>query len=177
MVVAWYSRSMTQDETEHGSRHLRGHLSMTWWQTAAVSLSSSALGGLLAVAGSYFLASRHRRAEEREDAIRSLGAVLSLLRELDPSTWGERIAYRRESDADEALEIAAAKRARWLCAADGLEVLGALHPDSRIAGLVETIADRASLVSIRLDEVAHGARVDGAWQEAIPGAHTQAVES
>jgi hypothetical protein len=150
---------------------------MTWWQTAAVSISSSALGGILAVAGSYFLASRHRRAQEREDAIRSVGAVLSALRELDPSTWGDRIAYRREADAHEALEIAAAKRARWLVAADRLEVLGALHPDSRIAELVETVADRGNLVSIRLDEVAHGARVDDMWQKVIPAVHAEALES
>ena len=73
--------------------------------------------------------------------------------------------------------MASAKRARWLAASSELEVLAALHPDSPIAALAETAIDRGNLVSIRLDEVAHGNQVDDSWLKSIPEAHRKAVDA
>lgn len=145
---------------------------MTWWQTALVALASSAVGGILTTAGSDFLERRRSADRRREEAARAVGAALAALREIDPEVWGDRLAVRAD-----ALGIVVNKRDQWLTAAGGLDVLAAWHPNARVAELVETIVDRAGLVLIRLDEVAHGADVDEAWRVAIPRAYQQAVSA
>jgi hypothetical protein len=152
---------------------------MTWWQTLAVSLSSSALGGFLTAVGSEVLGRRQRRAQQRVEYARLTGAALGALREINPELWGDRIAYRRETPEheQEALAMAAEKRLRWLSASDGLEVIAAQNPGTKVADLAEAVIDRGNLVSIRLGEVAHGARIDEPWRRAIPAAHEQAVDA
>ena len=73
--------------------------------------------------------------------------------------------------------MAAEKRQRWLKAADGLYVLSALYPDDAIAGEVRSVLKGGNLLSIRLDEVAHGAGINEAWRTAMPEVYAHALES
>lgn len=153
---------------------------MTWWHGPATWLASTLAGGGLTIAGADFVSRRTEERRRREEASRLVGAALGALRELDPETWGDRIEYRREQDAsgkDEALAMAVSKRERWLTASDGLEVLAAVHPETKIAELADKVIDRGNVVSIRLDEVAHGARINEPWRTAIPKAHSEATKA
>jgi hypothetical protein len=111
----------------------------------------------------------------REEAARLAGAALAALRELDPEVWGERLELRAPDES--ARVMAAAKRTRWLEAVDGLYVLVALNPKSRVAELARIVIARGGLVSIRLVEVADGASISDAWREAIPQVYTEGVEA
>jgi hypothetical protein len=111
----------------------------------------------------------------REEAARLAGAALAALRELDPEVWGERLELRAPDES--ARVMAAAKRTRWLEAVDGLYVLVALNPNSRVAELARIVIARGGLVSIRLVEVADGASISDAWRDAIPQVYTEGVEA
>jgi hypothetical protein len=136
-------------------------------------LASTAVGGAIAIAGSGILVRWQDRLRRREEAARIAGAALAALRELNPEVWGERIAL--QSPAESARITTAAKRTRWLDAVGGLYVLVALYPTSRVADLARTIIARGDLVSIRLNEVADGARITEAWEKAIPEHYHEGV--
>jgi hypothetical protein len=139
------------------TRHV-ARVDLGWWRSQ--------------IAGADYVSRRQEGRRRREEASRVVGAVIGALRELDPDTWGDRLEYRREQDAggqEEALGTAAKKRERWLAASDGLEILVAQHPQGRIAACAERVITRGNLVSIRLDEVAHGARIDESWRTVGPG--------
>jgi hypothetical protein len=147
------------------------------WPTAAVALASSGIGGSLAIAGGGFSARRQERLRRREEAARIAAAALAALYELNPEVWGDRIDTRETNRPEEALAMAAEKRERWLEAADGLYVLLALYPGGPIADHARSVINGGNVLSIRLDEVAHGAGIGEAWRTAMPEAHARALEA
>lgn len=145
---------------------------MVWWQTLLVALASSIVGGVLTSTGTYLVNVQQRRTQKREQAVETIAAILTALRELDPEVYGERLRFDERGR-----ELIADKRARWLAAASRLEVLAAMHPGSEIASMSDSVIKRGGLVLIRLDErVGAASSVSDAWLTAIPEQHRAAVE-
>jgi hypothetical protein len=145
---------------------------MVWWQTLLVALASSIVGGVLTSAGTYAMNVQQQRSQKRVQAVESIAAILTALRELDPEVYGERLRLDERGR-----ELIADKRTRWLAAAGRLEVLAATHPDSDIASLSESVISKGGLVLIRLDErIDAASELSDAWLKAIPEQHRAAIE-
>lgn len=146
---------------------------MSWWQTLIVTLSSSFIGGAIAIGGSLLLYNKQQRARENRQHAEVVGAVVSALREINPLVYADRLRYDERR-----LDLMADKRARWLAAAGGLEVLSVTHRDSDVASLCETIIGKGNVLLVRLDEAANAKNeLGGIWYDAVPPIHDAAMQA
>jgi hypothetical protein len=74
-----------------------------------VALSSSIAGGVLASAGTYVVYLQQRRNRKREQAVETVAAALTALREIDPDAYAERLPIDERGR-----ELISDKRGRWL---------------------------------------------------------------
>jgi hypothetical protein len=132
-----------------------------------------ALGGVIAASSALavvLVESRLRRSEceadlreqRRKDAAALVGPAIKSLRDLDPNA---NVGVLRGHPR--AVEILKEKWADWLSAQAGLEVLGAMHPDSDVSRLSESVITRGTDLLGRLHlAITQGqAQSDAWWKE------------
>jgi hypothetical protein len=115
-----------------------------------------ALGGVIAAGSALavvLVESRLRRGERdadlreqrRKEAAALVGPAIKSLRDLDPNA---NVGVLRGHPR--AAEILKEKWAEWLTAQGGLEVLGAMHPDSEVSRLCESVIEGGTKLLGRL---------------------------
>lgn len=143
---------------------------VAWWQTLIVALTSAVVGGIIAAAGSYVVYLEQQRGHLRQQAVKAAAAALTALREIDPEVWVDRLS------GEGSRELIADKSARWFAAVGRLELLAALHPDSVVEDLVESVIKKGGVVLIRLRErVGESGDMSDTWMKVVPDLHRAAV--
>jgi hypothetical protein len=104
-----------------------------------------------------------RREQRRKDAAALVGPAMKSLRDLDPNA--NVGVLRGNPRAAEALKD---KWAEWLTAQAGLEVLGAMHPDSEVSRLCESVIDSGTKLLGRLHfAITEGGAQSEAWWDEV----------
>lgn len=151
---------------------------MSDWATVAAGLGGTALG----IGGTWVVArwqaiqqSAEREADVREkrrtDAAALVAPAITALRDLDPNA--NVGVLRGNPRAADALRE---KWAAWLSAQAGLEVLGAMHPESDVSeGCESVIASGTDLLGRLQLAIIDGQAQPTEWWEAVVELHERAL--